>query len=107
MTDVTLIDSERCDEHTCLSGWKSDETENIVNLQYLSRSPWCSLLPRGSPTLEYQETSSMVITEMEDTAKTYFDMKDRDEVATVPAHLKDPYCKLTMDTVSISGLSVL
>ena len=49
----------------------------------------------------------MVITEMEDTAKTYLDMKHGGEVGTVPAHLKDPYYKLTMDTVSISGLSVL
>ena len=30
----------------------------------------------------------MAITKMEDTAKTYLDMKHRDEVATVPAHLR-------------------
>ena len=78
-----------------MSGWKSNEIENIVNLQDLRRSPWCSLprLPqerlraRGSPTLKHQETSSMATTKMEDTAKTYLDMNDRDEVATVPAHL--------------------
>ncbi|KAH3779972.1 hypothetical protein DPMN_157781 [Dreissena polymorpha] len=54
-----------------------------------------------------EEISSMVFTEMRETAEAFLGRKIKDAVVTVPAYFNDSQRQVTKDAGAICGLNVL